>query len=61
MKPYRLHVEWINGVIDEFNNVKEYRVIDGTLHIWHFTDGHQGATVIPHHAYKMAWPEFMEK
>lgn len=60
MKPYRLNIEWTNGTFDSFVDVKEYRVMDGTLHVWFFTDGHQGAHVIPHHAYKMVWPEFME-
>lgn len=60
MKPFRLNIEWSDGKFDSFNNVSEYLAREGALHIW-FTKGHQGAHVIPHHAYKMVWPEFMEE
>jgi hypothetical protein len=60
MKPFRLNIEWSNGTLDSFVNVKEYSAKEGALLIWFCTDKHQGAHVIPHHAYKMAWPEFME-
>lgn len=56
MKTFKLNVEWCNGHVDTFTKVTDYRVREGTLHIW-FISGHKGAHVIPNSAYKMAWPE----
>ena len=56
MKTFTLYVEWLDTRIDTFVNVKDYRVMEGALHIW-FSTGHPGAKIIPNRAYIMAWPE----